>query len=65
MVCQAIKIGQDSRETVEWLLCLQRSFPYIRCTQIKVKVKFLIFDFDTPFVREFQDGQEYVCLEVF
>jgi hypothetical protein len=37
----------------------------LRCTQIKVKVKFLIFDFHTPFDREFQGGQEYVCLEVF
>ena len=38
---------------------------YVRCTQIKDRVKFLIFDFHTPFDREFQGGQEYVCLEVF
>ncbi len=29
MACQAVKIGQDFRKTIEWSLCLGRSFPCI------------------------------------
>ena len=38
---------------------------HVRCTEIKVAVKFLFFIFHTPFDREFQGGQEYVCSEFF
>jgi hypothetical protein len=34
----------------------------IRCTEIKVAVKFLFFTNLTPLDREFQGGQKYVCL---
>ncbi len=34
----------------------------IRCTEIKVAVKFCFFTNLTPFDREFQGGQQYVCL---
>jgi hypothetical protein len=35
----------------------------LRSTEIKVAVKFCFSAYHTPFDREFQGGQEYVCFE--
>jgi hypothetical protein len=37
----------------------------VKCTQSKVTVKFFFVRNLTPFDREFQGGQEYVCLAFF
>jgi hypothetical protein len=42
-----------------------RNTKYVRCTEIKVAVKFSFFTFHTSFDREYSGGQEYVCLGLF
>ncbi len=58
---------QDSSDGLDAVLVqmIQGITNKVRCTQSKNKVKKNFFNFHTPFDREFQGGQEYVCLEVF
>ncbi len=44
------------------MFCTENVTSFIRCTQSKHKVKKPFFHFHSPFGREFQGGQEYVCL---